>query len=216
MNELISLKKTPMRSTDSKRIIDLLRYRNTVFDALVFQLGYIKLGKKNPKFESLLKIIINQQLSKNVADTIFSRLKKKFDDPREIIPICILNADPEDIRNIGISASKVKFMKDLATKFINSPEIFETWSKFDDIRATSEIQKLNGFGPWSAKIILMSYMGRDDIFPENDSTLKKGYFKIYGKYLSEDLKEIDWARPYRSILARYIWKWVDNGMVELK
>ena len=58
-------------------------------------------------------------------------------------------------------------------------------------------------------------MGRIDIFPCNDATLQKAYNMIYEKKLSKNLSEINWAKPYRSILARYLWKWVDNGMIPL-
>ena len=87
--------------------------------------------------------------------------------------------------------------------------------KTNDEDAKIEIQNLKGFGPWSANIILLFYLGRNDVFPYNDSTLQKAYYKIYGKHLSPNLLELNWARAYRSIIARYFLKWVDNGMKEL-
>ena len=106
-------------------------------------------------------------------------------------------------------------MKETAKYFINYPNLIETWEKLDDKEAKKEIQKIKGFGPWSANIILLFYMGRHDVFPYHDSTLQKAYYEIYGKKLSQNLSEINWAKPYRSIVARYLWKWVDNGMKEL-
>ena len=41
------------------------------------------------------------------------------------------------------------------------------------IKSFFEIQKHHGFGPWSANIILLFYMGRANIFPFGDATLKK-------------------------------------------
>ena len=79
-----------------------------------------------------------------------------------------------------------------------------------------EIQKLNGFGPWSGNIILLFYMGRPNVFPFGDTTLKKAYSNIYNQTLNKNLTELNWAEPYRSIVALYFWRWVDNGMIKIK
>ena len=106
-------------------------------------------------------------------------------------------------------------MKETAKHFIDYPYIIKKWENMNDEDAKIKIQELKGFGPWSANIILLFYMGRNNVFPYNDSTLQKAYFKIYGEKLSSNLSQIDWARPYRSIVARYLWKWVDNGAKKL-
>ena len=88
--------------------------------------------------------------------------------------------------------------------------------ELDDENAKIQIEKLKGFGPWSSNIILLFYLDRIDIFPEGDTTLIKAYKNIYKKELDKKLTAINWAIPYRSILALYFWKWVDNGMHPLK
>jgi len=202
-------------SYDVKTGINNLIKRDSKFALLVNQLGLLKIENKNLTFESLLKIIINQQLSNKVANVIFLRLKDLFKSSKEITPDLILFANVDEMRNIGISFAKISFMKNLAKVFKENPEIIQNWSKLDDENAKIEIEKLKGFGPWSSNIILLFYLGRQDIFPFGDTTLKKAYLSIYRAPLNKDLKELDWARPHRSILALYFWKWVDNEMVEL-
>tara|TARA_Y100000589_G_scaffold320050_1_gene349483 strand:- start:1072 stop:1686 length:615 start_codon:yes stop_codon:yes gene_type:complete len=199
-------------------ISDAIKFleKNSKFKLLVEQLGPVSLNVRRLNYESLIKIIINQQLSNKVANVIFSRLKKMFSSSKIISPDCILKTNVEDLRKIGISYTKINFMKNLAIKVKNNTKIFYYWKKLNDQDAKNEIQKLNGFGPWSSNIILLFYMGRLDIFPEGDSTLKKGYQKIFNKKLDKDFSQVKWAKPYRSILAIYIWKWVDNGMIALK
>ena len=202
-------------SSDVKIGINNLIKRDSKFALLVNQLGLLKIENKNLTFESLLKIIINQQLSNKVADVIFLRLQNLFKSSKEITPDLILCSNIDEMRETGISFAKISFMKNLAKVFQDNPNIIQNWVKLDDINAKMEIEKLNGFGPWSSNIILLFYLGRQDIFPYGDTTLKKAYLNIYKEHLSKELKELDWARPYRSILALYFWKWVDNGMVEL-
>lgn len=199
----------------SKKIIQNLQNQDKTFSLIVKQIGYISLEKKELNFEELIKIIINQQLSNHVSKIIFQRLRDKITHSELISPLSIINFDNKKLRDLGVSYSKISFMKETAKCFIDYPYIIEQWNNMNDEDAKNEIQQLKGFGPWSANIILLFYMGRNDVFPYNDSTLQKAYYKIYGKKLSSNLSQIDWARPYRSIIARYLWKWVDNGAKKL-
>ncbi len=198
----------------TKLVIENLATKDKKFSLIVKQIGFISLKKREINFEVLLKIIINQQLSNQVADVIFLRLKNEISVSKNIDPKTIMDIDNEVLRKLGISFSKISFMKDISEKIINNPNLIKSWENLENQDAITEIQKLKGFGPWSANIILL-YMGRMDIFPYNDATLQKAYNIIYEKKLSKNLSEINWAKPYRSIFAKYLWKWVDNGMIPL-
>ena len=195
----------------SKNIIQNLQSQDKTFSLIVKQIGYINLEKKELNFEELIKIIINQQLSNHVSSIIFQRLRDKINKSELISPLSIIDFDNKKLRDLGISHSKISFMKETAKYFMDYPYIIKEWEKMNDEDAKIKIQELKGFGHWSAIIILLFYMGRNNVFPYNDSTLQKAYFKIYGERLSSNLSQINWARPYRSIVARYLWKWVDNG-----
>ena len=198
--------------------ISHLRNINPNFNAVVDQIGEIEFKKRDVTFESLIRIIINQQLSNTVAKVIFERLENIFPNTPNtngISPSQIHIMDSEKLKSIGLSKGKVNYIKSLSTEFIANPNLVNEWTDLDDDSAISEIQKMKGFGPWSANIILLSFMGRSDIFPYGDATLRKAYLNIYGSKLSETLEEIEWARPYRGILALYFWRWVDNGMKPL-
>ena len=196
--------------------LDYLSNKNKTFLSLVKQIGPISFNRRDLKFESLIKIIINQQLSNKVADIIFSRLKKLCNYNDEIKPKFINELKFNELRDIGISNSKVKFITELSKDFLKSPRIIEKWQVLEDQEIFFEIQKHNGFGPWSANIILLFYMGKPNIFPIGDSTLKKAYQNIYNQPLDKELKKLKWAEPFRSIVALYFWRWVDNGMNKIE
>ncbi len=194
--------------------IETLAERDKNFSKLVAQIGKIEFEKREINFRTLAKIIINQQLSGSAADTIFGRLENLLELKECREPDQFLNIPDKDLRTIGISFSKIGFIKDLARRLDGNPDLICSWNSLNDNEALEAIQNLKGFGPWSANIILLS-MGRKDVFPFDDTTLKKAYLNIYGKPLSKNLQEIDWAKPFRSFLARYFWRWVDEGMKEL-
>ena len=201
---------------DISKGINILIKRDNIFALLVNQLGFIEKINRPLSFETLLKIIINQQLSNIVANTLFLRLKELVNRTGGFTPSNILNIDPDKIREVGISYSKIDYIKNLSKEFINKPKFIEEWNKLDDEHAKIDIERLKGFGPWSSNIILLFCLGRPNIFPAGDATLIKAYKNIYKKNLDKKLTAIEWSVPYRSILALYFWKWVDNGMNELQ
>ena len=202
--------------TSIKLGIEELKQRSKVFDSLVQQLGIIEFEKRNLIFESLIKIIVNQQLSNSAAKAIFSRISDLFPNSQEISPEDIKGIDSLSLRGAGISNSKVGFIKSLADEFIENPDLIKQWEGLDQDQALVEIQKLKGFGVWSANIILLFYLGKQNIFPIGDSTLHKAYTRLFDNELDKELNVINWSEPYRSILALYLWSWVDSGMKELK
>ena len=196
---------------NSKKAIEKLK-KNKTFYLLFNKLGVIHFPKRNLNFEALLKIIINQQLSNKTSNLIFSRLKKTLNNNLNLTPLDIHSIEEYKLKSAGISYSKIKTMKRLSNTFIKNPQIINEWNKLDDDSARFEIERNFGFGPWSSNIILLFYLGRKDIFPYNDSTLKKAYLKLYNQDIDNDLSLVNWAKPYRSLLALYLWRWVDNGM----
>ena len=195
--------------------VNTLKERNKFFELLFNQLGMIGFQPRKLDFESLVKIIVSQQLSNIAANSIFSKIKKIYPNDVILFPKKIIKTPDEKLRNAGISYSKIGFIKSLGFEIINNPRLFENWQKMRDEDLIKDIQRLNGFGDWSAKIILIFNIGRLDVFPYGDSTLRKAYKCIYNKNISSDLKEIKWARPYMTILSLYLWKWVDTGMRKL-
>src|SRR5690242_19489536 len=86
---------------------------------------------RRPGFESLTKIVINQQLSNRVAQTIFHRLKLLFGG-EEITPRHLLTADAKAIGSAGISPQKVKCLTNLAVVVSSDPEFLVKLSNIPD------------------------------------------------------------------------------------
>ena len=183
---------------------------------MVDKLGIIHIDQKTLDFSCLVKIVISQQLSTRVANIIHSRFSLLFSDINHITPQNLLEIEERKLKEIGISFSKVHYINDLARVMVNHPELIENWKHLDDENASNAIQELKGFGIWSASIILLFYLGRLDVFPYTDTTIKKVYRKIYKMDFSKDLRVIQWAKPYRSVLARYLWLWSDFKTPKVK
>jgi len=193
--------------------IKFLKSKNKKFKKLVESVGYISYSSRELSFESLVKIIINQQLSNNVATTIFNKLKSNLISSKNVTTQDILKLEKSNFAECGVSKSKMGFILNIAQEVNLNPNLLKNWRDLSNEQAFLEITQYKGFGPWSANIILLSCLGRQDVLPYNDSTIQKAILNLYGLKLNKNnYDELNWAKPYRSIMCMYLWRWVDEGM----
>jgi len=160
-------------------------------------------------FVDLVESIISQQLSIKAADTIWKRVQDLFPDKR-VTPEGILSLPDDRLRGAGLSYAKIKYIKDLATKTLESGILFEQFEIMTDKEIVEELVKVKGIGQWTAEMFLMFAMGRPDVFSYGDLGIRKGIQKLYNlkKEPTEKqaLKIAEKWRPYRTVACRYIWK----------
>jgi len=167
----------------------------------------------NTYFAHLTREIIGQQLSGKVADVIHGRFLKLF--PKQT-PTAkkILKIPDQQLRDIGMSWAKVKYVKDLALKTQNKEVRWELLPSFSDEEVITELTKIKGIGNWTAEMFLIFTLGREDVFSFGDLGLKKGLQKLYNlpeKFDSHIAEKIitPWS-PYRSYGSLALWKSLDN------
>jgi DNA-3-methyladenine glycosylase II len=76
--------------------------------------------------------------------------------------------------------------------------------------------RIKGVGKWTAEMLLMFALGREDIFAPDDLGIQQAMIRIYGldptdkKKLRADMLHISatWE-PYRTYACLYLWKWKD-------
>ncbi len=79
---------------------------------LIISLGKINLPAPKDNFESLVDAIVSQQLSVKAAATIYSRLVVLLD--MDVRPERVSATPPEDLRSVGLSGQKARYMHALA------------------------------------------------------------------------------------------------------
>lgn len=178
--------------------------------ALKFELE--PLIKTDNFFERLCRTIIGQQLSGKVARVIFARFADLF-PKNKIEPHAVLELTDTKIRSVGMSNSKVAFIKDLAKKVIDGEVDLERVDEFSDAEIIEQLTKVYGIGPWSAEMFLIFSLARPDVFSSGDLGLLRAIEKLYGlkNPSREKLEKISekWS-PYRSFASRLLWKSLDN------
>jgi DNA-3-methyladenine glycosylase II len=146
-----------------------------------------------------------------VADKIWERVKELLDN--EFSAEKILNISEEKLRGTGLSRSKAVYFKEAAKAQkrgrLESREI----EKMTDEQVVERLIEIKGIGRWSAEMIMIFTLGREDVFSVGDLGLRTAVCRLYGVQRDdwEAIEKISlkW-RPYRSIASRYLWKSLDN------
>jgi DNA-3-methyladenine glycosylase II len=160
-------------------------------------------------FIDLIEAIINQQLSEKAAATIFKRFKSLFKKKVKPSPKLILALSDNKIRACGVSYAKVSYIKGLSRAVEDNKLILSKLPGLSNEEVIKRLTEIKGIGRWTAEMILIFSLLREDVFSFGDLGLRTAVSRLY-KVGRDDFKEIEkiskkW-QPYRSIACRYLWK----------
>lgn len=196
-----------------QRILKHFEKVDPVMGKLAKRIELEEFVKDENYFDHLCREIVGQQLSGKVARVIFERFKKLFKDEK-IEPVRIVDFSEEQIRAVGMAYSKVRSLKDLASKIISGEVELERFDNLPDEIVKEELIKVKGIGPWTAEMFLIFTLGRSDVFSPLDLGLRKGIQKLYElEKLPTPIEAEEMAKkwsPYRSFASRLLWKSLDN------
>ncbi len=177
--------------------------------ALVDRHGRLAVEPADDEFARLCTSIVNQQLSTASAAAIRERfLGVLGGDPT---PGRVLAADEDDLREAGLSRTKVEYLRSAAAAFRDGERDLtrEGFAAADDDAVVEALTEIRGVGEWTARMYLIFALGREDVLPLGDLAVRKGLERVYndGEDLSRaEMREIAEAwRPYRSYGTRYVW-----------
>lgn len=164
----------------------------------------------------LCSSIMSQQLSTKVAAVIFDRFIKLY-DTKTPAAHHILATPFDTLRAIGLSNAKVNYVHNVCRFFIDEKLDDKKLHKLPDEEVIEYLTKIKGVGRWTAEMILMFTLGREDVFAADDLGIQQGMIKLYNldasnkKILKEKMVSLSnkW-KPYRTYACRYIWNWKDK------
>ncbi len=160
----------PQSQYTFKQQLDAAAALDPKIEQVIEQHGYPEPRSRVHGFETLLRIIVSQQLSTKVAAVIWGRVEALCD--QDVTAQAVLALPDEALRECGFSRQKVGYAKGLAERIDSgalSPEALADMPTEDAIKALTEIK---GYGVWSAEIYAMFALGRENIFPAGDLALQ--------------------------------------------
>ena len=185
------------------------------FDRLVESVGMPAIPQQPSTFQAIAHSIAYQQLAGAAANAIWTRVTALFDEG-DIDPVVVLRKRDTTYRRAGLSGPKTRYIKDLARHVVDGHLVPEDLPSLSDEDVIAALTQVKGIGPWSAQMHLMFSLRRPDVWPVLDLGVRKGWAKFTGDPApnARDLEPLgDRYRPYRSIVAWYMWRILEVDFV---
>ena len=182
---------------------DYLLEKDTIFNLIIEQYGMPTIPKRPQGFETLVLLILEQQVSIDSAKATFLKIKAT---QKAIAPEILLHVSDEEYRNLGVSRQKTSYIKALATAILNKELDLQSLPAKTAHQVREELIKIKGIGNWTVDIYLMFCLQYPDLLPLGDiavvNTIKE-LLDIHEKDAME-IHAVQWS-PYRSYATFLLW-----------
>lgn len=191
-----------LKKADPKLYRAALPHHDTILASMEHRRRYDAL------FPALAGSIVSQQLSTKAADTIWARLEKACKGT--VTPEAILRLRETTMRNAGLSAAKVKTLKQLSKALTEGALDLKKLGAMPEDDAVAALSAIWGIGRWTAEMFLIFALQKEDVFSPGDLGLRRSVEALYGLPKDAPIAEIEliaqqWS-PHRSYACRVLWR----------
>ncbi len=168
---------------------------------------------RRPGFPTLVRIILEQQVSLASARSTFNRLTGRVIpfSPERFVALGI-----PYFRSVGVTRQKSAYCVHMAQEIAEGRLNLDAVGRMSDVDAKAALTQITGIGPWTAEIYLLMALRRADVWPVGDLALLTSLGRL--KRLRERpapakaARIADRWRPFRSVAARMLWQHYLAGM----
>jgi DNA-3-methyladenine glycosylase II len=192
--------------TNFHSICDELALKDAELAYIKNTYGYPPLWSRPNSFESLVHIILEQQVSLASALSALNKLRERL---QEITPARVLLLTDEEMKACYLSRQKMTYVRYLAEAIINGQINLEAFEQMPDDEVRARLVALKGIGNWTVDVYLMFVLQRADIFPVGDLAAVNAFKRVKGlppATTREELVEmaVGW-QPYRTVATMMLW-----------
>jgi 3-methyladenine DNA glycosylase/8-oxoguanine DNA glycosylase len=168
------------------------------------------------RFAALAEIIVYQQLAGKAASSIHGRFVAAVGG--KVTPEAVLAAPTEALTGSGLSGAKAASIRDLGERVADGRVRFDRIGRLSDEAVIEHLVQVRGVGPWTADMFLLLVLGRLDVWPVGDYGVRVGFARGWGLADVPSPQELlalgEPFRPYRSLVAWYCWRVLDQTLPE--
>lgn len=189
-----------------KKICNQLARKDPHLAIILKDYGHPPMWTRENSFESLVHIILEQQVSLAAALAALKKLQAYIQD---VTPENILRLTDEEMRLCYISRQKMGYIRGLAQAIIAGEIDLEAMTSLPDSEIRKRLTSLKGIGNWTVDVYLIFALQRCDVFPIGDLAAVNAFKKLKAlpATISRDaliLAAADWA-PHRTIATMLLW-----------
>jgi DNA-3-methyladenine glycosylase II len=187
-----------------KEAFDYLLQKDRIFRQIVEEYGLPEIIPSRPEgFETLVLLILEQQVSIDSAKATFLRIRNAVGD---ILPQNLIHISEEEFRRYGVSRQKAKYINHLAEAVLqNKIDLTQLAVKSSD-EVRKELIQLKGIGNWTIDIYLMFCLQKQDVLPIGDVAIVNTMNELL--VVEDKAQMIEYAKlwsPYRTYASFLLW-----------
>ncbi|HEY0433932.1 MAG TPA: hypothetical protein VGC95_08670, partial [Chitinophagaceae bacterium] len=187
-------------------LCDDIAAKDDDFHVIIREFGYPPLWTRSASFETLVHIILEQQVSLASARAALEKLRERIG---AITPEKVLQLSAEELKACFFSRQKALYAQELARALVGGMLNLEGLSTAPEELVRKELTAIKGIGNWTADVYLIFVLRRADIFPVGDLAMVnalKEVKRLPAATSRDTLVSIaeSW-RPLRSIATMLLW-----------
>lgn len=183
--------------------IAFLVSRDSVLKSILEIYGEPYIPVRSEGFETLCKLILEQQVSLASAKAAYLKLNEFV---LGIEPNKLVSMTDEVFRFCSISRQKASYLRDLSNKILNKELEWERFSEMEESSVRENLLKVKGIGNWTVDIYLMFSLRKENVFPVGDIAVKNVMKELYQIESVDKMEEYsqNW-HPFRSMATYILW-----------
>ena len=183
-----------------------LAARDPDLGAIVERLGVPPFWGRRPGFPTLVRIILEQQVSLAAARTMYLRLARAAG---AVTPDALMALGVPGLRALGFTGQKAAYCVGLAASVRSGALDLGAVASAEVEEGRRMLLQVRGLGPWSVDIYFLMALRRPDVWPHGDLALADAVYRIKRLRKRPDHDALtrlaaQWA-PWRSVAARILW-----------
>ena len=187
-------------------ICNRLAKKDDAIKSIIEQYGYPPFWNRRASFETLVHIILEQQVSLASAKAALMQLKEKIGS---VTPQKILLLSDAALKTCYFSRQKIVYTRCLAQAVIDGEITISKLENLPDEEIRAALTKIKGIGNWTVDVFLMMVLHRTDLFPTGDIALMNSvkHIKQLPSHTSKEsiLELAEQWRPYKTVAAFIFW-----------
>lgn len=185
--------------------MEALASEHRAFAELYEANGVPPLWRREPTFATMVRFVLEQQVSLASANAAFSKLESRIG---VVEPAGLLSLTDAQLREDGFSRRKASYVRGIADGVLGGTIDFGAIAA-DPPTAETRLLAMRGVGPWTAACFRLFVIGEADVWPSGDRALHVAMAKVLDLAVAPDTETAaalagPWA-PWRSIAARMLW-----------
>ena len=199
---------TPLNRTTLAEAASRLATTDHHLSNILKTYGPPPLWRRPATFNTLVRIILEQQVSLKSADAMYRKLRASISP---FTPPALIQNGPEYLRSLGVTRQKTAYLLHISSAIVDGRLDLRKLARMADSDVKETLTRIKGLGSWSADVYLLMAMRRADAWPAGDLALAVAVKELNGLEQRPGFAELeqiaDKWRPHRAVAARMLWQY---------